>query len=483
MDRELRKFIHFSSIAFLSGTVCLFFGLCALVPLFVFFLNDLSLMVRPFLLSASICVFVGSLLMIGFYSKHQIELHSRDIFLLTCITWIVAPICSSLPFFFYPVELISWSEALFESVSALSTTGWSYFDSADFVINEMIFWRSFLHWIGGIGIIILLLAIFPSPKLGGLQLMRAEFSDRSEKFFPKISQIALSCLGLYSFISFLCFAFSYRYLNAIDALCFSMSTVSTAGFPIDFLNPPSAISNIRWISMFFSALSSIPFVLLIQALLNKKFSLFYKNFEVISFFAIWFFSSAILIFIKVIVLHISQICDYKNVMFSVISSMSTSGIVDSKESASNLFFLMLSMIGGSAGSTAGGFKISRLITLFAVLFSYIRQQIHPNGVFIPHIGKRYIKSEEISSILIFTMLFFITYFILNLIFMIYGISKWYAMVYGIAALSNSGDSSLIFNSIILHSVFLKYVLIVSMIIGRLELLPIFILFHRAFWKP
>lgn len=461
--------------------IFLFFGICSLIPPLVFtFIHPLASTVRPFILSFLICGFCGLLLIFSFYSKFPIQLHSRDIFLLTCLAWIVAPIASSLPFYFYPYRLFSFCDALFESVSALSTTGWSVFDVEGIIMDEIILWRSMLNWVGGLGVIIVMLALFPMPRDGGFQLMRTEFSDRSEKFFPKISQMAFSCLALYLALSLLCLLSAFCFVPIQDALCFAMSTVSTAGFPIQFLNN---FESMEYLSIIFLALGSIPFSLLVKAIMSKKLSSITQNIEVKAFLGIWIFSSLTLMLLYFFHKNMAFSFAFKNAFLNSINATSTSGFDSLKETGESAFLLCLGMLGGCTGSTTGGFKIARLISLSAVIFSYFRQQVHPKGIFLPHLGKSYIKNEEITSMLVFITLFVFVYLILNFFLMSYGFSKWDSIVCSISAISNVGIGSIMESKILAHSYILKLLLMFAMIVGRLELLPIFIIFHRSFWKP
>ena len=472
-----KSLINKSQTIYLCGLNFAFFGIYTLIPNLIELFCNIPKIDHAFINSSLICFLISIFLITAFKSKEEIKMNSRDIFITTSSLWIVSTFCGALPFWLQKAKIISFSNAIFESSSAITTTGWTIIKSSS---TSITIWKSLLNWIGGLGVIILILAILPTPTKGSTELMHSEFSDRSEKFFPKISHIALSCIILYSIISGTCLLISCFFMPTISAICFSLSTVSTAGFSTNQLPINTSIHIVEWLAIIFSAISSIPFTLVIKSFISKKISKIAKNKEFQTFILIWLISSVIMLIFSIN--GNNFLYQIKCALKKTILSLSTSELENMQESPKNLFLLVLALIGGCAGSTTGGFKITRIVSIKSIVFSYFKKQIHPSGVFLSNSEKK-IDHAESYSILIFFVLFFILYFLINIVLMIYGFSKWDSMLGAISTISNVGITNLTGNEIINQSLSLKYILSFGMIIGRLELIPLCILFNKHFWKP
>jgi trk system potassium uptake protein len=186
--------------------------------------------------SAAITGFVGVLLTLGFWPEGEPVFEVRETFVLTVSSWVTISLFAALPFMLSNAAP-TFTDAFFESTSGLTTTGATVFTDLDYAPPGILLWRSLLQWLGGVGIVVMAMTILPALKIGGMQLFRSEFSDRSEKYFPRVSQIASAILSTYFLMSFLCgVAYWFAGMTPFQAICTMMSTVSTAGFAISDLS-------------------------------------------------------------------------------------------------------------------------------------------------------------------------------------------------------------------------------------------------------
>src|SRR3990167_1327865 len=186
--------------------------------------------------SAAITGFVGILLTLGFWPEGEPVFEVRETFILTVSSWVTIAFFACIPFLLSSAAP-SFTDAFFESTSGLTTTGATVFSDLDYAPPGILLWRSLLQWLGGIGIVVMAMTILPALKIGGMQLFRSEFSDRSEKYFPRVSQIASAILSTYFLISLLCaVAYWFAGMTPFQAICMMMTTFSTDGFSISDLS-------------------------------------------------------------------------------------------------------------------------------------------------------------------------------------------------------------------------------------------------------
>jgi trk system potassium uptake protein TrkH len=376
---------------------------------------------------------------------------------------------------------------LFESTSGITTTGASIYNNVEALPSSIIIWRFILHLIGGVGIVAISIVALPSMKAGGMQLFNTENSDKSQKIMPRVSQIARYFVGLY-FTMILVFSILLYSsgMSYIDAVCHSVSAISTGGFStkntgINYFNSRS-IEIILAIAMFIGGLTFIEFIKCIRG----EFISFYKNKQTKAYIN----STLVILIFFITILFISDRTNIsaKNVsscLFDVISSITTTGFNLHTEVFLGSFFkiimIILACVGGCSGSTTGGIKFFRIQILYSVLKKHIQHILRPfDASLSKYYSQRTRDSLMISVVSFFTMLAVV--FIISLVFMCIfngqkmtaNIASVYSCIFNIGrpmgfSFSDFGGPE-------------KVVLIIDMITGRLEIIPLFVICNRIFWK-
>lgn len=439
----------------------------------------------PFFITSSI----GILLALTNYQKAQIKLGIREAFLLTFLSWVMCSFFSGLPFYWLASNY-TFTNALFESVSALTTTGFVTLENIESIPRCLILWRAILQWLGGIGIIVMAITIFPVLRIGGMQLFRSEFSDRSEKILPRVSQIAAGILYAYSLFTILgCISLNFCGMEIFDAFCHAASAISTGGLStkntglIIFDNP--AIEFILMILMVIGGSTLMLYIRLWQgdyeSVIRDKQLKGYLTTISIACITLSFY----LVFQgKALFESIRMGC------FIAISTLTTTGFVlfnymDYGSTIITLVFLM-SFIGGSTGSTAGGIKIFRFQIIATFIRNYLKQLRRPHGVFIPIYQGQKISDHLVASVFSFVGLYLVTVAVLAILLSLTGLNFINSLSGAVASVSNIGmgiGKSLgpvgNLGSIPLAS---KIFLMIGMILGRLELLTVIIFLSPSFWR-
>ena len=420
---------------------------------------------------------------------HGIELGVREAFLLTAMLWGVSSLVAALPFYFSPLE-INFVDALFESTSALTTTGATILLGLDGMPKSILLWRAMLQWFGGIGIIVMAMIIFPILRIGGMQLFRSEFSDRSEKILPRVSQIATSIFSVYSILTVLCLFFLYMAgMEIFDAVCTAMATLSTGGLTVHD-NGIQVFHNwqIEIVLMVFMILGGGTLILYVKVW-QKDVKSLVQDPQYRLYLLLILSASLILTLWYVSTNNVTLITALRYSFFSVISVITTTGffITDYTTWGSfpGMMMLILGMIGGCTGSTSGGIKIFRIHVFFSFAFSQLRQLRRVHGVYIPTFNGQKISDSIALSVFIFIMLYIFCVLTLSLVLTLFDLDFTTAFSGALSAISNLGVG---LGKIIGPSGSFsplgtgpKLSLMVGMILGRLELLTILVLFLPSFW--
>lgn len=444
---------------------------------------------QAFLLSAFCTGFVGVSFILTNRGKFP-PLTVRHTFILTTSTWLVLCAFGALPFYFSVLKL-SYAAAFFESTSGLTTTGSTVIVGLDYAPPGILMWRMLLHWLGGMGIIVVAIAILPMLKIGGMQLFRTESSDKSDKILPRARQISFAIVIAYTLMTIVCaICLKFAGMGIFDAICHSMSTVSTGGFS----NYDKSIGHfhslpIEIVLSVFMMLNSLPYVLFVLALRGNPMALVHDP-QVRGFFAVVLFSIVIMVFW----MHLNTTMPLgdiiRNVTFSVISVLSTAGFTTTDYSLWGPFIciviFLLTVTGGCTGSTAGGIKIFRYQILAAYAKTEIHQLIQPHGVFRPMYNGKYINEGVTSSVMSFFVLFAFSFMVLAALLSLTGVDFVTSLSATATSLANVGPglgevigpvgnfSTLSDNA--------QWILSAAMLLGRLELFTVLVLFVPYFWK-
>jgi trk system potassium uptake protein len=364
-------------------------------------------------------------------------------------------------------------------------------DDLDHAPPGILLWRAILQWLGGIGIIVMGVAILPILRVGGMQLVRAESSDLSEKILPRAAQIA-SAIGLiYLGFTMLCAAlYWWAGMTPFDAAAHSMTTIATGGFStIDASIGGFGSATIDTIAIVFMILGALPFVLYIQVA-NGQLRPLYADTQVRWFFGI------LAVFVVTIALWLALVEGYTpfdaflDAAFNVVSLITTTGFASTDYGlwgtfpVAALFFLMA--VGGCTGSTSGGIKIFRFAVLHAIASNQFARLIRPHGVFVPTFNRRPLPEAAAISVMAFVFLFGLSFAIVAIALSALGLDYLTAMSAAITAVANVGPGlgpivgpAGTFASLPESA---KWLLSAAMLIGRLELFTVLVLFVPSFWR-
>lgn len=442
-----------------------------------------------FLGTAAVTIFVGVLLWMSGRSAQKKRLDLRQTFLLTFCLWAVLSAFAALPFMWGPPHL-SLSHALFESVSGLTTTGSSVMSGLDTMSPGILLWRALLHWFGGMGIVVIAIAVLPVLSIGGMQLFRSESSDKSEKFLPRVGTIAKGLLLSYALLTALCTAgYLFAGMTFFDAVTIAMSTLSSGGFANSdssigvFANPA-----VDYVAVVFMLLASMPFPLFARALTGDVTRLF-TNSEVrlflliVAIFTLASFAQQTLQGIA----HGEQA--FRGALFTVASLISTTGFMAVDYTnwgpLSDALFFVLMFLGGCTGSTSGGLKALRLAIAGEAVRQHLKRIFYRNGVFPIRYGGAPVADDVVASVLGFTFLFFATFVVIGVSLSCMGLDLRTAFSASIASLSNVGPGlGPVVGPATNYSALPEgavWMCTLAMLLGRLEILTVLVLLLPRFW--
>ena len=442
-------------------------------------------------LESSLITFASGLFLYGVnYSKDYEDLKIRDGFLLIVLLWFIFSIFASIPFILKtnPLTIVN---AYFEAVSGLTTTGATIFVNLDNELKSILFYRALLQWVGGLGIVVLALALFPILGIGGMQLYRGEASNpvNNNKLRPKMAETAKSLWFIYLFLTILCF-FCYRFsgMTNFDAVTHAFTTIAIGGFS-NYDNSFAYFSNnlIYLFASVFMFLSAISFSLHFVAFNKIDITGYFKDKE-LRFYATIIFVSLILIFIVLQSTNANGNFDTLILsVFQTISFATTTGFVSTDQSSLPLFipYLLIALagMGACAGSTGGGLKAIRVYILFRQAKNELKKLIHPSSVIPLKIGDNVIDKEISDSVWGFVSVYLFALFFGILLILATGINIETAFSTIFSCLNNLGpalgDATENYASLNDAS---KIILSFTMILGRLEIYTLLVLFTTFFWR-
>ena len=444
---------------------------------------------RVFFLSSAITIFIGGALILANRNEAK-DLNIREAFILTSLSWFSLATFGAIPFLFSNLEM-TLADAFFESMSGLTTTGSTVLTGLDNAPRGILLWRALLQWLGGIGIIVMALAILPMLKIGGMQLFRVEAFDTSEKILPRATQISGSLSAIYVFFTFACFVgYMAAGMGLFDAIVHAMTTIATGGYSshdlsIGYFNNLAVEIN----CMIFMIIGSIPFLLYLKGFQIGPTPLL-KDQQVRGFLVTLFVFIFILTFKQVWTngQDISTALRYSS--FNIISIMTGTGYASIDYTAWGAFasaiMFAVMFIGGCSGSTSCGIKIFRFQIVQAAIEYRIKTMIYPNGMFSAKYNGRPIPAQVTASVMSFLFLFVVSFFVISFLLELTGLDTVTAMSAAGSALANVGPGlgEMIgpagnFGKIPETA---KWLLSFAMLLGRLELFAILVLVTPNFWR-
>jgi trk system potassium uptake protein TrkH len=441
----------------------------------------------PFLWSSVIVLILSGLLFYLTRKEIIIKITNREGFLAVTLSWFVVILFGTLPFILSG-SIPSFTNAFFESCSGFTTTGSSILNDIEALPFSILFWRSFTHWIGGLGIIGLMIIILPSLNITGYQLFSME-SSLKEKIHPRTRSIGFRVLFIYLGLTiFEVILLDAGEMNLFDSICHSFGTVATGGFSTKNTSIVNFSPYSQYIITLFMALSGVSFVVYYY-LVKLSFRRVRKNEELRFYIASTVFAVAI----ATSLLYVKSDQPFEPVfresLFQVVSVLTCTGYSSAdyllwpQTGILLLFFLMFA--GGCTGSTSGGIKMARhLIALKNIRYAFVKL-VHPNAIYQIKLNEKPVTEKSNVSIISFIVLYLFIFFTGTIIVVISGSDNVSAAGAVAASMANLGPGlgSVGPMSNYAHLPHLtKYVLCWLMIIGRLEIYTVFILFTRSFWK-
>lgn len=439
-----------------------------------------------YVLVAAICFIIGCLC--SFLGKKTHQLYPREGFLAVSLGWIVLSLFGAIPFVLTG-EIPSITDAMFETISGFTTTGASILTNVEALSYTSLFWRSFTHWIGGMGVFVFVMAIL--PMMGGttMNLMKAESPGPSVgKLVPKVKDTAKILYLIYIFMTILqVIILLLCQLPLFDSLTLTFGSVGTGGFGIkndSIAGYPPAVQNVITTFMILSGINYSAYFFILCKQFKEAFSL-----EEVRAYLLIIISSVLIICVNTFSLYDSLEETIRHAFFQVASIITTTGYATTDFNTwpllSKTILFLLMFIGACAGSTGGGIKVSRITLLFKTIKKELHILMHPRLVKKIKVDGHPVSNEVIRSTNVFIAVYFILYFVSFLLVSIDNLDFTSSFTAVAATLNNIGpglDAVGPTGNFAGFSVLSKYVLMFNMLAGRLELFPILILFYPACWK-
>ncbi len=483
--------MQIKTILRITGLLLMIFSLSMLTPLIfnpIFGENFYF----PFL-AAFLCTFLTGGILWALFNKARNELKIRDGFLIVVLFWSVLCLFGALPFLFaINIETQTFTDAVFESVSGFTTTGATILTRIDTLPHAVLFYRQQLQFLGGMGIVVLAVAILPMLGVGGMQLYRAEMPGplKESKLTPRIAHTAKAIWGIYFLLTFLCMlCYWLAGMHWFDALGESFSTVSTGGFSLHSNSFAYYESHtIEVIACIFMILGATNFSLHFIAIKRLSIRHYWQDEEFRYYIRVLGLAglTVTLGLVSYDYFQASHTAVVKS-LFNVISLATTTGLTSAPFSTwptfVPIFILTLATIGGCAASTSGGIKVLRALLIYKQSKREMTRLLHPQGVFPIKFGQQILDPAILQSMWGFLSAFIGLFLILMILFIAFGNDFLTAFSAMVATLANAGAGigaiSATYDELNIPS---KWLLMFAMIAGRLEIFSLLILFTRQFWQ-
>jgi trk system potassium uptake protein TrkH len=474
-------------IAFINGIFLITLAISMVVPMLTLLIFDRSYELNAFLWSSMI-TFVAGLAMVAQGRPKDVQLRPRDMYMLTTASWLIVCVFAALPMAL--IHHISYTDAFFETMSGITTTGSTVLSGLDSASPGLLIWRSMLQWLGGIGFIGMAVAILPLLRVGGMRLFQTESSDWGEKVMPRSHIAAKYIISIFIGITVLgIFAYWLSGMSWFDAINHSMTSIATGGYSTSDNSMGNFGPASHWVAIVLMLLGGLPFTLYVATIRGNRTALI-KDEQVRGFlgllaitclmFSVWFWLHSDHHFLDAL----------RIVTLNVISVVTTTGYALGDYSLwgdfAVMMFFYLTFVGGCSGSTSGGLKIFRFQVAYTLLRSGLTQLVHPRAVIKQQYNGHNLDEEIVRSILTFSFFFTVTIGAIALGLTLLGLDWMTALTGAATAVCNVGPGlgPIIgpagnFASLPDSA---KWLLSLGMLLGRLEILTVLVLVTRAFWR-
>ncbi|WP_179380602.1 TrkH family potassium uptake protein [Jannaschia marina] len=441
-----------------------------------------------FLESGMITGLVGMCLSLACSNAVRDRLSLQQTFLVTSGVWVALPVFAALPMVLGATGL-SYTDAFFEAMSGMTTTGSTVISGLDDLPAGILLWRGLLQWFGGIGVIVMAMVFLPELRVGGMQIFKSEAFDTMGKVLPRAAEISAQISTIYVGITVACaLAYGVAGMGTFDAMVHAMTTVSTGGFA-NYDASFGAFQGVHeYIATVFMLSAALPFVLYVQ-LANGEGRPLLRNSQVRAFFGTVATLVAVVTVTLVVVDDFGPERALREALFNIASILTGTGYASVDYMAWGGFiitiFFFCGLIGGCAGSTSCSVKIFRYQILFAALKAQLRQIHSPHGIFRPRYDGRTVSEDVLSSVMAFFVLFVVTLGVFAVALALTGLDFVTSVSGAATAVANIGPGlgpiiGPAGNFAPLNDT-AKWLLAAAMLIGRLELVVVYVLFTRRFW--
>ena len=442
-----------------------------------------------FLESAIITIVIGGLAALATSNAEKNRLSLQQIFLMTTGVWLMLPVFGAIPFLLTTQADIKLVDAFFEAMSGLTTTGATILPKIEALPRGILVWRSMLQWFGGVGIIVVAMVFLPELRVGGMQIFRSESFDTDGKVLPRAAQIASRIAGAYFILTVACYlAYLASGVPSFHSANHALTTVATGGFSTFDTSFEALRGAPEYVAALFMALASLPFVRYVQIMAGSVYPMV-RDPQVRAFFV-----TLLIVLLIMVIYHVSSGTTVetavRETVFNVTSIITGTGYASADYQQWGPFavvsFFFLGLIGGCAGSTCCSIKIFRYQLLFASIKSQIRQIHSPHGVFTPRYDGRPVSDDVLGSVMVFFVAFIVSLGVLAVLLSATGEDMITSISGAASALANIGPGlgekigpTGNFSEI---SETGKWLLSAGMLIGRLELMAVFVILGANFWR-
>lgn len=493
INSQSRHQARFHTIVKMIAFLLIIFGVTLIVPLMVSVISSDGLL-TSFGLSAMLLCGLGTFLFYRTQHFQSNNLRARDGFLIVTIIWITLSLLGAIPFILAVLftELdFSLVDIIFETVSGLTTTGATTLIGLDELPTSLLFYRQWLQWLGGIGVVVIAVAIMPLLGIGGAQIYKAETPGpfKDARIAPKISDTAKLLFFVYLLLTVLCGVVLYwAGMSAFDAMMHALTTIATGGFSNHDASIGYYDSNVIkfWITVFM-ILGGISFALHFNVLFKRKQFLYWRDEETRCFLLMVFFFTVLCTTVLVLRTDHNLIDGFIDSAFHVVSFMTSTGYTADSISEwpifLEVFLFLIAAIGGCQGSSAGGIKVVRVILFFKQGRREIRRLIHLQGVFLIRLNGRYLSDNIMGAILGFLALYVLAFIVFMSIFLLLDHDLITSFSMTASSLNNTGPGlGEISNNYVNIDGLTKILNAFAMVLGRLEIFTLLVLLSPHYWK-